>query len=500
MLMHAIAIRTVGIAQEGSSGKHARPPLTIRAKSDWIGAGSSRLGGHHGLRADRRRGAAVLRGGRHRRADHLRPRVRRPPLELGAADPVFQPAAPLPGVRRARLSALRRARGGRALFAGARRCRHRRGAGCRRHRARAHRRPVDGRVRDPAFRPRPAHRARSRWSAPGSATARTRTTRPSSGGRRRRSRGLRDPGQQQIAPVYGSAAARVQYEAKDPRGYAESSSAWPSIRPAAPPNPARRPGQAALALRSRGPARADDGANPGDRRRRGRPDPAAGIYLKRTIPACGLLVLPKTGHAINLEEPETFNRAVAEFLAQVIAGRWGNAIPGTPGRNPEDLVQSNQPGEQCLMPDDTTRCSPNLKFGIGQSVPRKEDPKLITGRGRYTDDVDLPGQAFAHPLRSHAPMASCATWTSAQRLPRRACSRSTPPPTWRGPAMASCAASCPSRTPTAAAVRAATAAHGGRPGPLCRRDSGGDRGRDAPRGAGSGRADRGRDRAPAGSD
>jgi carbon-monoxide dehydrogenase large subunit len=53
------------------------------------------------------------------------------------------------------------------------------------------------------------------------------------------------------------------------------------------------------------------------------------------------------------------------------------------------------------MPDDHDALFANLKFGIGQSVPRKEDPKLITGRGRYTDDVDLPGQAFAHPLRSH---------------------------------------------------------------------------------------------------
>jgi carbon-monoxide dehydrogenase large subunit len=44
----------------------------------------------------------------------------------------------------------------------------------------------------------------------------------------------------------------------------------------------------------------------------------------------------------------------------------------------------------------------HLKFGIGQSVPRKEDPKLVTGRGRFTDDVDLPGQVFAHPLRSHS--------------------------------------------------------------------------------------------------
>ena len=43
---------------------------------------------------------------------------------------------------------------------------------------------------------------------------------------------------------------------------------------------------------------------------------------------------------------------------------------------------------------------PHLKFGIGQPVSRKEDPKLLTGRGRYSDDVDLPGQAHAVVLRS----------------------------------------------------------------------------------------------------
>jgi carbon-monoxide dehydrogenase large subunit len=53
------------------------------------------------------------------------------------------------------------------------------------------------------------------------------------------------------------------------------------------------------------------------------------------------------------------------------------------------------------MPAHDDTLLPHLKFGIGQSVSRKEDPKLITGRGRYTDDVDLPGQVFAHPLRSH---------------------------------------------------------------------------------------------------
>jgi carbon-monoxide dehydrogenase large subunit len=40
------------------------------------------------------------------------------------------------------------------------------------------------------------------------------------------------------------------------------------------------------------------------------------------------------------------------------------------------------------------------KFGIGQPVLRVEDPKLLRGQGRYTDDVSLPGQAFAFMVRS----------------------------------------------------------------------------------------------------
>jgi len=34
------------------------------------------------------------------------------------------------------------------------------------------------------------------------------------------------------------------------------------------------------------------------------------------------------------------------------------------------------------------------KFGIGQPVPRVEDPRFITGRGRYVDDFDLPRQCY----------------------------------------------------------------------------------------------------------
>src|SRR5580704_12881297 len=40
------------------------------------------------------------------------------------------------------------------------------------------------------------------------------------------------------------------------------------------------------------------------------------------------------------------------------------------------------------------------KFAIGQSVPRSEDPQLLRGKGRYTDDVSLPHQAYAVMVRS----------------------------------------------------------------------------------------------------
>jgi pimeloyl-ACP methyl ester carboxylesterase len=47
-----------------------------------------------------------------------------------------------------------------------------------------------------------------------------------------------------------------------------------------------------------------------------------GIFLKRTVPASGLVVMPKTGHTLNLEEPALFNQHVAEFLANVEQDRW----------------------------------------------------------------------------------------------------------------------------------------------------------------------------------
>ena len=57
------------------------------------------------------------------------------------------------------------------------------------------------------------------------------------------------------------------------------------------------------------------------------------LYLKRKIRSSGLLVLPKSGHTVNLEEPEAFNRGVLDFITAVDAGRW-------PLRNPRSISQS----------------------------------------------------------------------------------------------------------------------------------------------------------------
>lgn len=54
-----------------------------------------------------------------------------------------------------------------------------------------------------------------------------------------------------------------------------------------------------------------------------------GIFMKRKIPAAGLLILPRSGHTINLEEPDAFNRALLDFLTAVDAGRWTRRAAAT---------------------------------------------------------------------------------------------------------------------------------------------------------------------------
>jgi pimeloyl-ACP methyl ester carboxylesterase len=49
---------------------------------------------------------------------------------------------------------------------------------------------------------------------------------------------------------------------------------------------------------------------------------APSLLIKKTCQSASLAVLPSTGHAVNLEEPDTFNRLLLEFLTLVDTGRW----------------------------------------------------------------------------------------------------------------------------------------------------------------------------------
>jgi proline iminopeptidase len=60
------------------------------------------------------------------------------------------------------------------------------------------------------------------------------------------------------------------------------------------------------------------------------------LFLKSAVAASGLVMFPKTGHVVNLEEPDLFNRVVGDFLGRVDAGRW-------PPRDPRSLPDKSGP-------------------------------------------------------------------------------------------------------------------------------------------------------------
>lgn len=58
-----------------------------------------------------------------------------------------------------------------------------------------------------------------------------------------------------------------------------------------------------------------------------------GILMKQNIPTAALVVMPNCGHAVNLEDPDGFNAIIGTFLAQVDSGRW-------PSRDPRAVAAS----------------------------------------------------------------------------------------------------------------------------------------------------------------
>jgi pimeloyl-ACP methyl ester carboxylesterase len=54
---------------------------------------------------------------------------------------------------------------------------------------------------------------------------------------------------------------------------------------------------------------------------------APSVLMKREIPSAALAMMPNCGHTINLEDPDLFNRIVGDFIVQVDAGRWPKRDP-----------------------------------------------------------------------------------------------------------------------------------------------------------------------------
>jgi pimeloyl-ACP methyl ester carboxylesterase len=51
------------------------------------------------------------------------------------------------------------------------------------------------------------------------------------------------------------------------------------------------------------------------------------LLMKRTIMSAALVVMPNTGHTLNLEEPAAFNGCLDQFIQTVDAGRWPQRDP-----------------------------------------------------------------------------------------------------------------------------------------------------------------------------
>lgn len=135
-----------------------------------------------------------------------------------------------------------------------------------------------------------------------------------------------------MAELYCAGPARVQYRGKDPRGwaefkqqFAEGSARGHALTMRGVQGPRVPFFERQAALNAIGApvlvVAGDEDDSTLD----------LALFLKRNIPRCGLLMLPRTGHTINLEEPAVFNAALESFLHDVECNRWQRQ-PGLTGQ------------------------------------------------------------------------------------------------------------------------------------------------------------------------
>src|SRR5436853_2687294 len=134
---------------------------------------------------------------------------------------------------------------------------------------------------------------------------------------------LQRDGMAKFVATYGIGPQRVQLQNKDPRGFAEYLAQFNE-------HSALGAANTLLGVQCRRPSfydlveRLQKMTVPtllmlGDEEE---PALEANLLLKRCIPTAGLAILPKSGHAINLEEPALFNQLLENFLHQVELGHW----------------------------------------------------------------------------------------------------------------------------------------------------------------------------------
>jgi pimeloyl-ACP methyl ester carboxylesterase len=152
-------------------------------------------------------------------------------------------------------------------------------------------------------------------------------------------------GMDKVSEFYTSGPNRVQFKEKDPRGWQEFNGQFRESSAKGHANTMR-------GVQSKRPSVYDleEGLKAmtvpllimvGDE---DQPCLEPGLYLKRTVPSAALSVFPKTGHNINQEEPDLFNRALLDFITQVDGGRWTLRNPASLAEstvlNPEELSKA----------------------------------------------------------------------------------------------------------------------------------------------------------------
>jgi pimeloyl-ACP methyl ester carboxylesterase len=152
-------------------------------------------------------------------------------------------------------------------------------------------------------------------------------------------RGFEIQGSKPFAAIYAEGASRVQYQNKDPRGWRAFADRLGELSATGAANTmrgvqAKRPSLYDLedGFRSMSVPTLVISGDEDDHCL------GPGVFLKQTIPACGLLVLPKTGHTLNLEEPASFNGAMSDFFSLVEADQW---LPRDPRARPDQIMRTD---------------------------------------------------------------------------------------------------------------------------------------------------------------